>query len=96
VSLDGGLQLQQATSEQGDPYTRMTPTLGAALKVPLFDGTAELKAKYTPEQIKMLSAEWKKKIFNDTGELSLYGNYSQPAGDMPPAWGFGVRGRIPF
>ena len=86
LSLSGGLQ------PQGDGSLR--PTIGAGLKVPLpGDATGEAKFSYTPEQLKLLEAAYSKKLWG--GDLSIQGNYGQPAqGD--PTWGVSARYRRRF
>jgi hypothetical protein len=89
LSLDGGLHLQQAINDSGDPYTRATPTVSAGLKVPLpDDASAEAKFTYTPDQLKMIEMAYRQKLLD--GNFSIAGNYSQPTGGTP---GFGVNAR---
>jgi len=88
LSLSGGLQLQQAINDQGSPYTRATPTFGAGLKVPLAGGDASANFNITPDQMKAIDLAYRHKLLG--GDLSVGGNYMQPAGGTPQ-WGANLR-----
>lgn len=90
LSLDGGLQLQQAINpETGSPYTQVKPTMGAGLKVPLpGDATAEAKFNYTPEYLKAVEMAYRRKFLG--GDLDLTLRHSQPYQGTPDTT-FGAR-----
>jgi hypothetical protein len=85
LSLNGGLQIQQATNDQGNPYTKLAPTFGAGLKVPLpGDATGEAKFTYTPEQLKVIEAAYRRKLLG--GDLDLTLRHSQPIEGRPDTY----------
>jgi len=94
LSLSGGLNIAQQTDQEGNPYTKATPTIGAGLKVPLDkDSSLAANLNITPDQLKILDAAYRRKLLG--GELSIGGRYEQPTyGD--PKWGVGIRGSFPF
>jgi len=94
LSLSGGLNIAQQIDQEGNPYTKATPTIGAGLKVPFGDDSSlSANLNITPDQMKILDAAYRRKLLG--GELSIGGRYEQPTYGEPK-WGVGIRGRFPF
>jgi len=90
LALTGGAQFQQRTTDEGNPYTKVTPLFGAGMNdIPLLGGKAEAALKITPEQEKLFTAVWRKKLHDDA-LLSLTLQHMQPYEGQPNTQ-FGIR-----
>ena len=70
------------------------PRFGGSLNLPFFGGDLSVAGSITPEQMKTLSAGWRKQL-GDRGELGIIGQYNQPI-EGRPDWRIGIGGHYRF